>query len=238
MNLCGIEGTERQATSAQHPAMCPHQPPILPPWLEWYRRGLWLPVRHGYKHIPMSKQPMPGKRINIVGTSGCGKTTLASRLAETLDCPHHELDALAHGPNWTMTPDEEFRAAVAEFAAGERWVACGNYSRTREVLWPRADTIVWLDFPFRVAFGRVLKRTLHRSLTKEELWHGNRENLRTHFCTKDSLLLWVLKTYRHNRRKFPALFQMEEHAHLTNVVLRSPREAEKWLQQVRDMRTS
>lgn len=159
---------------------------------------------------------------------------MAARLAAVLDCPHHELDALAHGPNWTMTPDEEYGAAVAEFAAEEKWVACGNYSRVRNVLWPRADTVVWLDYPFRVAFGRVLKRTLRRSITQEELWHGNRESLRTHFCTKDSLLLWVLKTYRHNRRKFPRLFGMEEHGHLVKVILRSPAEAERWLQHVRE----
>jgi hypothetical protein len=131
-----------------------------------------------------------------------------------------------------MTPDEEFRAAVAQFASGEKWVVCGNYSRARAALWPRADTVVWLDYSFPIAFGRVLRRTFRRSLTKEELWNGNKESLWTHFCTRDSLLLWVLKTYKHNRRKFPALFAMEDHAHLTKIVLRSPAEADSWLRAV------
>lgn len=181
----------------------------------------------------MSDQPLPGKRINIVGTSGCGKTTLAARLAEVLGCPHLELDSLAHGPNWTMTPDEEFRAAVREFAAGEEWVVCGNYGRGRDVLWARTDTVVWLDYRFSVAFSRVMRRTFRRCIKKEELWNGNRERLWTHLGTKDSLLLWVIKTHGPNRRKFSRLFEMEEHQHLVKVVLRSSEEAEAWLTQVR-----
>jgi adenylate kinase family enzyme len=41
-----------------------------------------------------------GPRIAVVGTSGAGKTTLSARLASRLDCPHVELDAFQHGPNW------------------------------------------------------------------------------------------------------------------------------------------
>ena len=68
--------------------------------------------------------------------------------------------------------------------------------------------------------------------TREELWNGNREWLWVQLFTKDSLLLWVLKTYRHNRRKFPRLFEMEEHSEITKIVLRSPAEAEAWLKRI------
>ncbi len=52
------------------------------------------------------------KRIVVVGTTGSGKTTLAGRLAERLNIPHVEQDALNWGSNWTMRPNEEFRAPV------------------------------------------------------------------------------------------------------------------------------
>ncbi|WP_447943576.1 hypothetical protein [Microbacterium aurum] len=38
-----------------------------------------------------------------------------------------------------------------------------------------ADAIVWIDHPRRVVMRRVVGRTIRRALTREELWHGNRE---------------------------------------------------------------
>jgi adenylate kinase family enzyme len=182
----------------------------------------------------VSQQPLPGKRINVVGTSGSGKTTMAARLADILGGVHVELDALSHGPNWTMRSDEEFDTSVREFAQGECWVACGNYTRVRSTLWPQADTIVWLDYSFPLVFGRVFRRTMIRSIRGTELWHGNKERLWIHFFTRDSLLLWVLKTYRHNRRKYTELRASPEYQHLTWIRLTSPAEAEEWLARVRE----
>ncbi len=88
----------------------------------------------------------PGQRINVVGVTGSGKTTLARRLSDRLDIPHVELDALFWGPGWTETPDDVFRERVRQALAGERWVVDGNYSRIRDIIWPRADTIIWLDY--------------------------------------------------------------------------------------------
>ena len=46
------------------------------------------------------------RRINVVGTSGSGKTTIGSALAGRLDVPYVELDALAWKPGWVMVePD-------------------------------------------------------------------------------------------------------------------------------------
>ena len=48
-------------------------------------------------------------RINVVGTSCSGKTTLARDLARRLVLPHVEFDALFWGPNWTPVPTDVFR---------------------------------------------------------------------------------------------------------------------------------
>jgi hypothetical protein len=64
---------------------------------------------------------------------------------------------------------------------------------------------------------------------REEIWHGNRESLRTHFMTKDSLYLWALQTHGQRRRNYPALLALPEHAHLTAVHLHSPADARRWL---------
>lgn len=172
------------------------------------------------------------KRIVVVGTTGSGKTTMANRLSEKLGIPHTELDALNWGPNWEMRPPEDFCAAVEQATRGETWVVDGNYSRAREIVWPRADTIVWLDYPLPLVLWRVWWRTLRRGILREELWSGNRERLSTHFFTRDSLFLWALQTYKRRRREYPELLQQPEHSHLTLVHLQSPNRANAWVKQL------
>lgn len=118
----------------------------------------------------------PGRRIVVVGTTGSGKTTTARRLAANLGYPHVELDALHWEPNWTPAPVEVFRRRVREVTRAACWVVDGNYSQVRDVLWPAADTIVWLDYALPVIMGRLLRRTARRALPREELWNGNRAN--------------------------------------------------------------
>lgn len=168
------------------------------------------------------------RRIVVVGTTGSGKSTLAGVLAKRLDCPHVELDALHWDPNWTMAPLEVFRTRVADAVAGESWVADGNYSKAAELIWSRAELLVWLDYPLPLVLARLVRRTAHRWLTRQELWNGNRERLRDHF-SRDSLFLWALNAHGRHRREFPARLARPEYAHLKAIHLRSPRETDTWL---------
>lgn len=173
------------------------------------------------------------KRINVVGTSGSGKTTFARQIGQRLGIPHVELDALHWEPNWQEAPVEIFRQRVETALSGDAWVVDGNYSVMRFVVWGRADTIVWLDFSFLVIFSRILKRTARRVFIREELWGtGNRESLRMALFSRDSILLWVLKTYRRRRREYPQLFSLPEYAHLQVIRLQSPRRAAAWLSEL------
>ena len=168
-------------------------------------------------------------RVSVIGSTGSGKSTFARRLAEKLDSEHIELDALHWEPNWVEAPDEIFRARVDAATRAGRWVVDGNYSQVRDLVWGRADLIVWLDLPFRTVLWRLSRRTFGRAFRREELWGGNRENLWTHFLTRDSLFLWLFQTYWRRKREFPESFRRPEYAHLRVVNLRSPREAEDWL---------
>jgi adenylate kinase family enzyme len=170
-----------------------------------------------------------GQRIAVVGTTGSGKTTMARRIAQRLAIKHVELDALHWGPNWTPAPTERFREHTAQALNGDTWVVDGNYSKVRDIVWSRADTIVWLDYPLLVILGRLVSRTLRRVITREELWQGNHEHFAAQFASRDSLFLWALRTYPRRRREYPALLQRPEHAHLAVVHLRSPRDARDWL---------
>jgi adenylate kinase family enzyme len=158
-----------------------------------------------------------------------GKTTLAGQLAERLDLTHIELDSIFWGPDWTERPKEEFRVLLAEKMADERWVIDGNYSFARPLVWPVADTAVWLDYALPVVFWRLFWRTIRRTLGQEELWNGNRERFRNQFLSSDSLFLWSVKSQRKHRSQYPALFASAEYGHLTLFRHRWPGETAQWL---------
>lgn len=169
-------------------------------------------------------------RIVVIGTSGSGKTTLAKQIALKRGVPHIELDALHWQPNWQEAQLDEFRVMVEDALQPQRWTLDGNYSKVRDIVWSRADTLIWLDYPLRIILWRLTKRIFKRTLTRENLWGtGNRETLWKHFLTRDSLYLWVFKTYRRRRREYPQLFQRPEHAHLQVIHLKSPHKTEQWL---------
>lgn len=172
------------------------------------------------------------RRIHVVGTSGSGKTTLARRLAQRLDIPHVEMDALFWGPDWTPAPRELFRERAAHALGGDAWTTDGNYSKVRDIVWGRADTIVWLNYSLPLVLWRVTWRTLRRSLTREELWSGNRETLGNAFFDRDSIVLHALRTHRRRKQQYPELLHRPEYSHLHLVELRSPRQARRWLKEV------
>ena len=177
----------------------------------------------------MQQRPEPGERINVVGTTGSGKTTFAKALGQRLGVPVIEIDALFWKPGWCETPDDEFLPSVEAATRSERWILDGNYSRTRPITWPRADTVVWLDYSFPRVFVQLLRRTIRRARTQEPMWNGCVETWWKGFFSRDSILVWCLKTYWLRRRTYPHLMRSPEYGHLRFVRLRTPRQAKNWL---------
>lgn len=172
-------------------------------------------------------------RYVVVGTSGCGKSTLAQAMARSLQVPWIELDALFWAPGWQPRRRSEFAEGVREAARAERWVADGNYSDVREVLWPRATHIVWLNFARHVVLPRVIARTFRRAVLREPLWHGNRETLRKSFFSRQSIIWWSLTTHGRNLRRYAGLRADAAWAHLEWIELRTPGQASDFLQSLR-----
>ena len=172
------------------------------------------------------------ERINVIGTSGSGKSTFGRRLAEVLGLPYIEMDAVYWRPNWGQPTDEEFIPQIAEIAAGSRWVLDGNYSRTTPVKWSRAQLVVWLDMSLTRTIYRVTSRCLKRAFAGNEIWPGtgNRETLRKSFLSRKSVILWALTNFHRNRRRYDEMFASAEYPHLAFVRLTSPSEVKRFLE--------
>lgn len=145
-------------------------------------------------------------RVAIVGSSGSGKSTVAAELARHIGVDVIELDDLMHGPNWAPTPTPEFRAKVAEAIARSEgpdgtggWVVPGNYRNVADLVQRRADTVIWLDFPRRTVMRQLLARSIRRSVTKEEVCNGNREDWRR-LLSRDPERNVVLWSWQHHDR--------------------------------------
>lgn len=169
-------------------------------------------------------------RVAIVGKTGSGKTTLARQLSAKLGLEQIELDSIAWGPNWRMSPPDEFRAKVEVRTRVLRWVTDGNYREVRPYVWGRADTLIWLDYPLPLVLWRITVRTIRRAAKHELLWGNNVERLQGLFG-RDSLLLYAIKTHRTHRLEFPELLEKPDYKHLSVLKFNTPAEAANWLKE-------
>jgi adenylate kinase family enzyme len=169
------------------------------------------------------------RRVAVIASaSGNGKTTFGRVLAERLDVPFVELDALVHGPNWTETTDDELRALVEPIVRSDSWVIDGTYWRKiGRVVLDAADTVVWLDLPLRVWLPRLARRTARRWWRREVLWNDNRETLRNALWGRESLFGFALRMHFERRRQWPG-----ELAAYPVVRLQTVDDVERWLDAV------
>lgn len=164
-------------------------------------------------------------RVVIIGPSGSGKTTLAFNLAAKLNAQAIDLDDLYWRPGWQIAPADEFRAATAAATNAPQWVVAGNYTGIRDIVWEKADTLIWLDYSLARTFNQLARRSLMRMLDKKPICNGNTETL-AKTLSDDGVLYWMLKTYHEKRRENLDIFaHPERYPNIANFIrLRSPAE--------------
>lgn len=171
-----------------------------------------------------------GRRVVIRGNTGSGKSTLGKMLADRLRLPFVELDALFWEPEWTPAPVEVFHRRIAEATAGDAWLVAGNYRlHSERLIWPRTQTMVWLDYGLPLLLRRLIVRSWRRYRADELLWGTNRERFWHHFYSRESLLLYAITAHRRKRRQLGEQIRDPRWSHIAFVRLRSPRETERWL---------
>lgn len=177
-----------------------------------------------------------GTKIQVVGPSCAGKSTLAEQLAQRLGLPFVELDALFWKPNWTEPEEDEFAETLRQVNSVGQWVMAGNYFRhTSELLWNEIDAVVWLDFPLRIVLPRIVRRSWRRHRRNELLWGTNRERFwpMWKLWSKESLLGYTLSKHKVYGERLRRAQSDPRFAHIRWVRLKSPGEVERWLAGIR-----
>ena len=166
-------------------------------------------------------------RIFIYGVTGSGKTTLARQIGAITGLPWHSVDdEIGWLPNWLERPRDEQRELASRITASDEWVLDTVYGHWRDVVLPRTELIVALDYPRPVSLGWLLRRTARRVVTGEPACNGNRESLRK-ALSADSIIAWHFRSFSRKRQQIAAWGV--DPSSPTVVRLRSPQMTEQWL---------
>jgi adenylate kinase family enzyme len=165
--------------------------------------------------------------VLVGGVSGSGNTTCARDLARRSGLPFHVMDALYHGPGWTRLAP--FETDVAAICASDSWVFDSHgYKDVRDLVWSRADTVVWLDHSRPVVLGRVRRRSFDRACNGTEAFDGNTETFRS-WLDPEHPVQWSMRSYRSRGRETRRRFQDPAYADMRKVRLRDPAAAQRRL---------
>ena len=133
-------------------------------------------------------------RIVIIGSAGTGKSTLAKDLGQILGLPVYHLDSFLWNPGWIQTPAEELDQTIKKLVLNNNWIIDGNYSRTMDIRFHEADTIIFLDYPIYLNLYRVLKRRIqYHGKTRPDMGKDCKEKIDLEF------LMWILNFNRNHR---------------------------------------
>jgi adenylate kinase family enzyme len=175
----------------------------------------------------------PGRRICVVGSSGCGKTYVAEALSKALSIPYVCNDAIIWQPDWQPTPETERDARTEAATRVDAWTFDGNVSVAQaRIVLDRCDTLVWLDLPRWQVHVQVLWRTVTHLISKTPHWRdGNVERWRM-FFSRESIVWWSIRMFASRRRRYRAMFADPAYAGVIRIRLASRRDVNRWLKSV------
>jgi adenylate kinase family enzyme len=168
---------------------------------------------------------MTERRILVYGVTGSGKSTAATRLGAVTRLPVHLADELTWLPGWVPVDTETQRETFAAIAASDAWVLDTAYSSWLDLVLPRCELVVALDYPRWRSLARLLRRTAVRIVDRRPVCNGNVETLRG-AVSRDSIIAWHFRSFTRKRDR------VEEWSRSTDVAVlrfRRPADAERWL---------
>src|SRR5690242_20026159 len=123
------------------------------------------------------------------------------------------------------------REHTSAVIAADSWVVDGNKHAVRDLVWPRADTLVWLDCPLIISLWGLGKRALWRASVirmRAAEQPGEGTGLSKQFALAAKGVLTALRSHMGQCREYPKLLAKPENQYLAVVFLRSPHATRRW----------
>lgn len=165
------------------------------------------------------------KRILIVGCPGAGKSYLSREIAKITGLPLIHLDKYFHQKaQYYIQNKDAWRAKIKELTSEPEWIIEGNYGSTMYERMKVADLIIFLDYPTRIAVGRVLKRRIqYNRKRREDMPSDWKEKIAPDFFK-------FVITFRKTQR--PRILKYLDELGKESVILRSPNETKSFLKEL------
>jgi adenylate kinase family enzyme len=176
--------------------------------------------------VPAADPSAPFDRLVLWGVTGSGKSSAAAAIERATGITWTSVDDVTWQPGWVPTEDAEQRRIFAEVCAGERWVLDTAYSSWRDLVWPRVDVVVALDYPRWLSLGRLLRRTLRRVRTGETACNGNVETW-PKVLSRDSIIAWHFRSFVNKRDGMRAALAASDGPPV--LLFKSPRQLDEWI---------
>lgn len=170
------------------------------------------------------------KRIFIVGSSASGKTTLAKQLGEIFNLPVYDLDQYYWLPAWQTVAFATFQTRVNAILAEELWIISGNYPEVQSLILAKADMLIWLDYSFFRCLYQGFRRSILRAFSHELCCNGNQETLKQIFFSRNSLPLWIVKSYWRYKKLYGKIFADKTSRVQESLRFTSPEKLHQWLE--------
>lgn len=166
-------------------------------------------------------------RVLFYGVTGSGKSSAACAYADRTGLPEFSADDdIGWLPGWRQPDTAEQRELAARIAGQDQWVLDSAYGVWRDLVIPRAELIVGLDYPRWLSLLRLVRRSLRRVIGREEVCNGNRETF-GRLLASDSIIGWHFRSFTRKRRVMRELESSPGTAEV--LIFRRPRELEAWL---------
>jgi len=169
-------------------------------------------------------------RVLFYGVTGSGKSAAARADAQRTGLPKFSADDdIGWLPGWRQPSTPEQRDLAAAIAEKDQWVLDSAYGVWRDLVVPRAELVVALDYPRWLSLLRLIRRSLRRVIARESVCNGYRETMGRLFA-RDSIIAWHFRSFANKRRLMRELAASPGAPNV--LIFRRPRELEKWLQQL------
>ena len=176
----------------------------------------------------MGQDNFPYKRTIIFGSTGIGKSTLVKRIADEFSIPVIDIDTLRREAGKSESPEPVFSDLVTESVKGDTWIIDGSYTSVQDIIWARAEAIVWLDFSFGIFLSRLIKRSLYRIFIRKKSEKPVKARNQPAGERAGNYLRAIMTGKQRRQRYFATLYN-PKHRHLHIIRLTSPEDATLWL---------